>query len=153
MSGRNLLGLAFRLIGLVFTASAIGVGGVTLSFVLRSDQLTGTVIEHSPVQNSISFMPGSDQTGILYYPVVRYTTPDGQERQLTGPRGRSSPRFAVGDPVPVYVLNSEPGNARLGTLMGVWGTAIILAAVALIFFLISLAAPLGFGGVGRGKRG
>ena len=146
MKGRDLLALSFRVIGLVFAVIA-GVSAVaTLIFVLRAEQTTGVVVDYSVVQNNISFMPGADKTGMLYYPVVAFTATDGAEYRLTGRSGRTSRRYPVGEQLPVLYSAERPAEGRLATLMGVWGTAIILGGLGAIFLVLGLAAPHGFGG-------
>ena len=147
MIGKNLLSLAFRLVGLTFAVVAAVAGAYTLAFVLRSDHAVGVVVDYSSVQNQITVMPRSDQSGILYYPVIAYTTPAGDEHVFTGPSGRPKPQFRVGQEVSVLVSRIDSGNSRLNTLLGVWGTPIILGGLAAIFFLLGLAAPMGFGGL------
>lgn len=149
MKGRNLLGLAFRIIGLGFAVIAAVVGVYTLIFVLQSETVTGTIAGHARIQNKITVMPESDTTGVLYYPVIEYRAPDGQSREFTAPRGTAHVRFEVGDQVPVLVSVSNPARVRLATLLGTWGTAIVLAGIAVIFLLIGFVAPLGFGGLRR----
>jgi hypothetical protein len=146
--GRNLLALAFRVIALVFGVIAIATGVYSLLFVTRSDQIPGTVVGYTTVQNRITVMPDSDQSGILYYPVVSYSAL-GTTRELTGPRGTSAPRFEVGEEVTLIVSQSNPADARLATVFGVWGTSIILGAVAFAFLIIGLLTPKGFGGLAQ----
>jgi Protein of unknown function (DUF3592) len=147
LTGKNLLALAFRVVGLTFGVIAVVVAVFTVVFVLRSESTFGVVVDHSSIQNQITVMPQADQSGILFYPVIAYTTRNGTEATFTGPRGRSSPQFQVGERVSVLISGSSPGDARLNSVLGVWGTAIILGGLAAIFFVLSFAAPLGFGGI------
>lgn len=149
MSGKNLLSLAFRVVGLVFAVFAAAVTIFTLAFVLRADRVVGVVVDHSSVQNKITVMPRSGPTGVLYYPVIAYALSGGDEYLFTGPSGRPDPQFKVGQEVQVLVSGSNAADARLNTLLGVWGTSIILGGLAAIFFILSLAAPMGFGGMQR----
>lgn len=147
MTGKNLLSLAFRIVGLAFAVIAAVVAAFSLAFVLRSDHAVGVVVDYSSVQNQITVMPRSDQTGVLYYPVIAYTISGGDEHVFTGPSGRPNPQFQVGQEVSVLVSRFDAGDVRLNTLLGVWGTPIILGGLAAIFLILSLAAPIGFGGM------
>jgi Protein of unknown function (DUF3592) len=147
LTGKNLLSLAFRVVGLTFAVVAAVVVAFSVAFVVRAETALGVVVDLSSVQNKITVMPKADQSGTLFYPVIAYTTPAGTEGTFTGPSGRSTPQFQVGDEVPVLVSGPNPGDVRLNTILGVWGTAIILGGLALIFLILSLAAPLGFGGI------
>jgi len=149
VTSANPLSLAFRVIGLVFAVIALVVAAYTLSFVVRSDGITGIVVNQASLQNEISVMPANEQTGVLYYPVIAYLTPGGIERTFTGPSGRSNPQFRVGQEVPLLVSGPGTGEVRLNTLLGVWGTSIILGGLAVLFLFLGLAAPLGFGGLRR----
>ena len=145
MSGRDLLALAFRLIGALFLAVALGVVVQVLLFLGSSSRTDGVVVSLSTVQNAIRFTGENESTGVLYYPVVEYISGDGVLRQITGRRGTAEPRLRVGDGVGVIYRDASPAEARLDTVMGVWGSAIILAACGFLFVLISLLAPFGFG--------
>ena len=149
MTGQSLLSLAFRVVGLAFAVIAAVVAVFTLTFLLRSDPAVGVVVDHSSVQNQITVMPRSQQTGVLYYPVIAYTTPAGMEETFTGRSGRSDPQYQVEQEVPILISGSNPGDVRLNTVLGVWGSAIILGGLAAIFLILSFAAPLGFGGIRR----
>ena len=146
---RDLLALSFKVVGLAFAVIAAVTAIFTLSFVFRAEPATGIVIDYSRLKNSITLMPEGDETGVLYYPVVAYRAADGVEYQLTGRSGRAERRYPVGEQVPVLFLSSNPSDARLKTLMGVWGTPVILAGLALVFLVVGLAAPHGFGGSRR----
>jgi len=146
VTGKNLLSLAFRVVGLAMAVIAAAIAAFALAFVLRSDRAVGMVVDYSSVQNQITVMPRSDQTGVLYYPVIAYSTSDGIEHTFTGPSGRPNPQFQVGQDVQILISRSNAGDARLNTLLGVWGTPIILGGLAAVFLMLSLAAPFGFGG-------
>ena len=145
MSGRDLLALTFRLIGALFLAVAVGVVIQVIVFLGSSTRTDGVVVSLSTVQNAIRFAGGDEPTGVLYYPVVEYVTRDGVRYEITGRRGTSEPQLRVGDSVAVLYRNASPAAARLDTVMGVWGSAIILAACGVLFLLISFLAPFGFG--------
>lgn len=149
MTGRNLLALAFRIISLVFGVLAAVTTVYSAVFVARSYLSNGTVVGHSTIRNSISVMPESESTGVLYYPVVAYRDASGEERRFTGSRGRSAPAFEDGESVQVRVSTVRPDDARLATVLGVWGRAVVLGAIAAIFLLLGYAAPYGFGGLRR----
>lgn len=151
MTGRNMLGVAFRVVGIGFAAIAIVVVAFTLLFISRSESVRGMVVANKTVENEIKPMPRTAESGVLFYPVIAYSDADGISHEFTGPSGRSHPQFPVGTPVDVLVSYRDPENARLATVLGVWGTAIVLGIVALIFIILGFAAPLGFGGSHRGN--
>ena len=144
MRGNNLLGVAFRLVGLAFAGIAIVVAVAAGVFVAQSRAVSGTVIEHAVIDNSIRFGTVSG-SGLLYYPVVSYQL-NGEWHEFTGRRGRARPDPDKGDEVLILVSESRPPAARMNTTMGVWGSSIILGGLAALFLLLSVLAPLGFGG-------
>ena len=146
MSGRDLLTLSFRLIAALFFAVAIGVVVQVLLFLGGSTRTEGMVVSLATVENSIRFVGGDEPTGVLYYPVVAYPGDDGVVYEITGRRGTSRPVYHPGEAVGVIYRDADPSDARLDTFMGIWGSAVILAACGLVFLLISVVAPLGFGG-------
>lgn len=144
MQGNNLLGVAFRLVGLVFGGIAIVVAVTTGVFVAQSRAVPGTIIDHAVVDNSIRFVR-EDGAGILYYPVISYFL-DGERHQFIGRRGRVDPVGDTGDEISVLVSESRPPAARVNTTIGVWGSSIILGGLSALFLLLSVLAPQGFGG-------
>jgi hypothetical protein len=118
-------------------------------FVLRAYSASGEVVGYTTIQNAIAVLPDSANTGILYYPVISYEDASGEDKEFTGPRGRSSPWLAVGEKVPVLVSSANTRDVRLNTVLGVWGAAIVLGSVAMIFMVLGFFAPFGFGGLVR----
>ena len=153
MRGRDVLSLAFRVIGAVFFAAAIGAGLQTLLFLRDSATARGVVVEHKTISNAVRFVRGDEPTGVLYYPVVQYDTEDGKTYRMTGRTGRTRPELATGATVAVRYSLSRPDDARVATVMGVWGSSLILAGCGVLFLVISLLTPLGFGGAARRSLG
>lgn len=145
MKGRDLLGLSFCLVGILFVVAGFGSAFITWRFVSGSDVVPGTVVDYVRTQNSVAFMGGDEPTGVLYYPVVSYAV-GSREYHVTGRRGTSRPVADTGSSIAVIVARDDPTRARLNTVLGVWGAAIILAALGGLFLLLSVAVPIGFGG-------
>lgn len=150
MRAHDLLSLSFRVVGLVFAGIAVIVAVSTAVFVARAQRVEGRVVENRVEQNAITFLRGDEPTGMLYYPVVEYSS-GGVEYRVTGRRGTTSRVYEPGAPATVLVSGRNPERARLDTVSGVWGSAIILGGLGALFLLLSALAPLGFGGASRGK--
>lgn len=148
MKGRDLLSLSFRLIGALFASIGALVAVSTLIFLARADPVGATVVDYAVEQNSITFLQGGEPTGLLYYPIVEYRV-GADEHRLTGRTGRTSETWEPGERITVLVARGNPQNARINTVFGVWGGAIILGALGALFLLLSVLAPFGFGGVRR----
>ncbi len=146
MTGRDLLSLSFRVIGILFAAVGALSAVSTALFVSRSARVTGTVVDYVVEQNAISLMSSADPTGLLYYPVVEYESASGERHTLTGRSGRPRRVYEVGDPLAVLVSLRDPEEARIDSAFGVWGSSIILGGLGGLFLLLSVLAPQGFGG-------
>ncbi len=153
MNPRDVFGLAFRVIGGVFLLLGSAAAVFTLVFVMRAVHVAGTVIDYEIEQNAIAFLATDEATGLLYYPVVEYRSPDGERLSVTGRAGRMRRVYEIGEPLGVLMSPDQPANARVDTVFGVWGSAIILGGLGALFVLISLLAPHGFGGRRRGFGG
>lgn len=148
MKGRDLLSLSFRIIGLLFASIGAIIAASTLVFVARAEPVAGTVVDYAVEQNAITFLQGGEPTGLLYYPIVEYAA-GGTEQRVTGRTGRTSRTWEPGERLTVLVAPGDPRNARINTVFGVWGSAIILGGLGALFLLLSVLAPFGFGGVRR----
>lgn len=149
MRTKDLLGLSFRVIGLIFASvGAIAAVNTTL-FVGRAETVSGIVVDYAVEQNSISFLQSGESTGMLYYPVVEYPVRGGGSSRITGRSGSPNRLYEPGERLPVLVSASNPERARINTVLGVWGSAIILGGLGVLFLLLSVLAPFGFGGSKR----
>ncbi len=141
-----MLSLAFRLIGMVFLGFALVATIGTLRFTTDAVRLDGTVVDLRVEQNAVPLMRAEEETGLIYYPIVEYEGPDGAVRQFEGRAGRQRPVYEAGDTVTVLLRLSDPAGARIDSLLGIWGSSIILGGMAVAFLLVGFLAPLGFGG-------
>lgn len=146
MTGRSALSLSFRIIGVVFAVTGLGVALSSAIFVSRAFRVVGTVVDYRVVQNAISLLPAGEPTGMLYYPIVEYSMLPGESRTVIGRTGRAVRAYDTGERVGVLVSFRDAANARINTVFDLWGGSIILGALAALFLLLSVLAPLGFGG-------
>ncbi len=146
MNPRDVFGLAFRVIGAAFLLLGAGAAVITLMFVIQAEIVTGTVVDYEVEQNAIAFLAADEATGLLYYPVVEYRSPGDERHTVTGRAGRMRRVYEIGEPLDVLMSSDQPANARIHTLFEVWGSVIVLGGLGVIFLLISLLAPHGFGG-------
>ncbi len=146
MTGKDLLSLSFRVIGLLFAVIGAVAAASTAIYITRAVSVPGVVVDHVVEQNAISLMSAAEPTGLLYYPVVAYDAPSGESHTLTGRSGRTRKVYEAGDSLPVLVSPDDPQDARIDSTFGVWGSSIILGALGALFLLLSVLAPQGFGG-------
>lgn len=145
MKGRDLLGISFRIIGLLFLSIAGGSAvntSLLLSDAIRTD---GVVLGYERTTNAIGMMPEGDDSGVLYYPVIGYGETPAQYA-ITSSSGRAAPAYEIGALVTLVVPQDNPEGARVASLMGLWGAAIILGGLGALFLILSYLAPRGFGG-------
>lgn len=150
MRGHDLLSISFRIVAAIFIGVGATVALGTFVFVGRAVPVRGIVVDYEVEQNAITFLQGDDPGGVLYYPIVEYRV-RGEEHRVTGRAGRTDREYSIGEEIAVLVSPSEPGRSRLNTVLGVWGSAIILGGLGALFLALSVFAPLGFGGRERGK--
>ncbi|MFP4378567.1 MAG: DUF3592 domain-containing protein [Spirochaetales bacterium] len=148
MTGRQVLSLAFRLISLAFFGAALATAIGSYRLVQNGDRIVGEIVDVAVEQNAVPFMRADEPTGIMTYPIVAYETGDGQTFEI---RGRVPGAYQVGQRVELVVSARNPARGRIDGLMSVWGAPIIFGGLSLLFLGLSVFAPLGFGGMRRGK--
>ena len=143
MRARELLSFGFRIL-----AAAIALIGVTAalwvwSFAREAVRVEGTVVGFDMVRSELPLLRSDESAGRLYYPIIEYRVAGGEERRVTGRTGAARPALQPGDSVSV-LIGADRQDARLDSLMDVWGAPIVLGGLALVFLVISFLAPLGF---------
>ncbi|AFG37189.1 DUF3592 domain-containing protein [Spirochaeta africana] len=113
---------------------AVAAAGYAVSaglFIMRAEITAGEVVAYEESDRSIQFgtAPGG---GMHFFPVVEYTAV-GETRRLTADRGTQERRYAIGQQVMVRYLPDNPQRARIATLWGEWGAALVLLFTALLF--------------------
>ncbi len=147
MKGRDLLGLSFRLIAMLFLAIAGGSAVGTILFLRSATPVNATIVEYQSTDTRIRLMPDASPGGSTFYPVAEFIVA-GTRHRITGRSGSPSPTVEIGTPVSVMADLENPSSARFNSVMGLWGGAIILAAIGVGFLLLSYLAPLGFRSAG-----
>jgi hypothetical protein len=125
-------------VGLLLAGAATFVH--TKRFVAGAEHATGTVVDHSS---------SSTSEGIVYYPVVRFTTAEGRTVEFSSSSGSSSPPD-VGDRVEVRYDPDDPQDAELSGFFDLWGWTIALGGLGILFSAFALFSP-GFGLFGQSR--
>lgn len=149
MTGRELMSLAFRLVGMVFVGFAVVAGIGSYQFLSDAVEVSATVVDVRTEQSTAALLPAEEGSGITYYPIIEYVASDGIVRRFESRAGTQRALYAPGDEVSVLVSESNPESVRLSNPFNVWGRAIVTGGLGLGFLAIGLLAPLGFGGAGR----
>lgn len=119
----------FTLIGLLLLSIALYLVTNTRQFIATALFTEGTVIGLSE---------SSDDDGITYYPIVRFTSRNDRESEFVSNIGSSPPSFEVGDTVEVAYLADDVSSARINTFGQLWTIPLILGFIGVIFSSISL---------------
>ncbi|MBN7771627.1 DUF3592 domain-containing protein [Marinobacter daepoensis] len=124
MKTLNILKYLFALIGAGLLVGAFMSYNSTASFIERSTEAWGTVVD---LERSRS----SDST--TYYPVVVFEDVMGQQIEFRSRSGSNPPAFSRGETVSVFYESSEPESARINSFFSLWGLSVILGGLGLVF--------------------
>lgn len=152
MNPHALFGFAFRVAGLALAGIGAALAISTVLFVSRSVRATGEVVDYDVVQNAISFLQSDEQTGMLYYPRVAFVTHVGDRVVFRARAGRPTMEQPVGTRVSVLYEPSDAGDARVDRFMNVWGATVIVGGLGVLFLILGLIVPFGFGGSVAAQR-
>ena len=131
MNNKILIGAVVLLLGLGCLAASAIVRSVIGGFVDSAAKAQGTVVELVPAGRGKS-------------PVIRFTTPDGQDVTFRSANASNPPDYAVGEAVPVLYDPAAPErDPRIESLSEVWTPVIVLALMGLIFGGVGLAVVVG----------
>ena len=121
---------------------ALGVWQVarSLARLRRSRPAPGTVVRLEPLNT---------EGGGTLAPVVRFTDPDGAEREFKSDVASNPPDYQVGDPVTVLVPPGRPEDAVIRSFWSVWGLAVVFFVIGLVPFAIGLGWFYGLFAEGR----
>ncbi|MEQ8897451.1 MAG: hypothetical protein RID23_10175 [Roseovarius sp.] len=95
-------------------------------YVLRSERVTGTVVERYEWPGETIF----DRGTVNYEPIFTYEV-DGQPRRASVGSGHASFDIAVGETAAIRAIPSSRGNVRLDTWQGLWFMPVILGTIGL----------------------
>jgi hypothetical protein len=84
----------------------------TAQFVAEAERATGTVIDLSRQRDN--------EGGVVFHPVVVFTTAEGEVVEFVAPFGSSPPSVQPGDRVEVLYDPDDPYHAELGDFLDLW---------------------------------
>ncbi|MDX1459213.1 MAG: DUF3592 domain-containing protein [Marinobacter sp.] len=120
----------FTLIGLGMLVGAFMLYSNTASFLDQAVSAKGEVVELIRSRSSDS---------VSYYPVVVFEDSYGREVEFQSNTGSNPPSYSRGETVSVLYEESNPEGARINGFFSLWGAALIVGILGLVF-----------GGVGGG---
>ena len=117
----------FGLIGLGMLVGAFFLFTNTQNFLKTATTSNGTVIDLQQSRSSDS---------ITYAPVVEFQTKDGSRIEFISSTSSNPPSYSRGETVEVLYNESSPEKARINGFFSLWGGALIVGLIGLVFFLI-----------------
>ena len=127
MKTMNVIKYVFAIIGACMLAGAFVICSSTASFLERSVTAQGTVEELIRSRSSDS---------VSYYPLVQFITSDGQQVEFQTNSGSNPPLYDQGERVSVLYEPSSPQAAKIDGFFSLWGGALIVGGIGLVFALI-----------------
>ncbi|SDX72923.1 DUF3592 domain-containing protein [Marinobacter mobilis] len=119
-----------------YVFSVIGIAmlvGASLLYNNTSDFLTRAVSAQGQVVDLV-LSRSSDTT--TYYPVVVFRDASGRQVEFKSNSGTNPPSYTRGERVEVLYEPGEPEAARINGFFSLWGAAIIVGGLGLVFGLV-----------------
>ncbi|GAB3999940.1 hypothetical protein GCM10028807_51590 [Spirosoma daeguense] len=74
----------------------------------------------------------------MYYPVIRFMSPSGENIEFESNVGSSPPSYDVGERVDVYYQQARPTDARTGDFLELWLLPLVSGFIGAVFVIIAL---------------
>ena len=127
MNVLSIIKYLFTLVGIGMLAGAFYLYGSTRDFLAEAATADATVVE-------LARSRSSDST--TYKPVVQFTSRDGQAIEFISSTGSNPPSYSRGEKVEVLYRPDDPQDARINGFFSLWGGALIVAGLGVVFFLV-----------------
>lgn len=121
--------IVFLVIGLALLIGARFVGNSAYEFTRNAVKASGTVVELQLVESKRS---RNRNNSYVYYPVVTFTTAEGQTVTFRSRAGTNPPAYDKGETVEVLYLSDNPQNAQIKHWVSQWLLPTIILALGLI---------------------
>lgn len=127
----------FLIVGTIFTAVGVNRIRQQRRFVATAKTATGTVIEINE-----EFQRVNRERRLLKYPVVRFSTLDGQEIEFQSSTGTNPSRYRVGDQVTVLYQPDDPQQAEIQSFLSLWCLTIIMLFLGVVSLVAGIVAAI-----------
>jgi len=135
----KIVGSVFAGIGLVFILVSFWTYQNTQQFLAQSETAQGEVI-HLVLGSSRTDDSGSGSG--VYYPVVRFATPEGEYIEFQSGIGSQPPAYRVGDRVTVRYRPDDPYRAKIDSFFQLWFLSVLFGGMGFMFGSIGLVLLL-----------
>ncbi len=85
---------------------------------------------------------GKEYTTYTYAPIVRYTDLNGVVREFTPSLSTGKKPYSVGGPIRIRYYPQQDADARVDSVMSIYGLAIVSFIVGLILFGVGVIIPV-----------
>lgn len=133
-------GRGFTIVAVALGAVAVVLGVVcgvivvyTRAFLADSVSASGQVVALLPRQSCDTDDDGDRNCTTVYAPRIRFTTAGGRQVVFVSGSASSPPSYEEGDRVDVRYRASDPTDARIDSVSGVWLGALVTGGLAVFF--------------------
>lgn len=129
MGRQNIILGVFLVVGLATLVGSFFSFQATRDFLAEAERTSGVVV-------SLERKESRDSEGnrrVNYFPVVRFEVPSGASHQFQSNSGSNPPAYREGDRVDVLYHPDRITDARIDGFMSLWGMAVVLFGVGLVF--------------------
>jgi hypothetical protein len=116
------LGLLMIVVGLIWS-------GFTASFLMRATKVSGEIVQIHRVSRT--------KDRIRYYPIFHFKDASGKSWTNRSSVSYSVYEFNPGSKVDILYNSSQPSEAQLASLSGLWTKPLIVTAFGLLLILVS----------------
>ena len=130
MNVLKIVGSVFAFIGLVFILVSFWTYRNTRQFLAQSETAQGQVID---LVLRSSHDSNSGTSSGVYYPVVRFATPEGEYIEFQSGIGSQPPAYRIGDRVTVRYRPDDPYRARIDSFFQLWFLSVLFGGLGFVF--------------------
>lgn len=123
----------FAIIGLGMMAGSFFLYQNTATFLESAISAEGEVVELVRSSSSSSSTSGSSYT---YAPVVKFKTSKGESIEFKSTTSSNPPSYTRGERVEILYTEDKPHEAKINSFFSLWGGAVIVGGIGVVFFLI-----------------
>lgn len=133
MKSTRIVELVFGLVGVSMLAGAGLFYRNTSNFIEAAGRAQGQVMELQSVRSSRS------NSSPTWRPLVRFTAPSGEIVEFLPSSSSNPPAYSAGERVGVFFDPADPGDARLDGFFDLWGGAVIMGGLGIVFLGVGVA--------------
>ncbi|WP_051095249.1 DUF3592 domain-containing protein [Streptomyces sp. LaPpAH-108] len=124
----------FIAFGVLFLGIGAAVAGVSVSYLASAERAQGTVVALEWRDGHSSGVSRHRRSsGPSAYPVVAFTTKDGERRTFRSDAGSNPPAYEEGERVEILYRADSPEDARINGFLSLWLLPLIFGGIGALF--------------------